>query len=169
MPRNCESAEADQQRQLILAMFVISIQCRRMFKQVRLLSIWKSVAGFFAALNWVLVFLAASIAGPALAASGVQAQIGHAVITPVVPPAPLASIVDPAQLPESNETVDEDGVDESDDEERASFFADYIQQNTAQLLQQLQQVKTFRFQLTAQQNESIPLFVLHHSWKAHLI
>lgn len=169
MRMNCESAQANRKQHIILTMFVISIQSRYMFKQARLLSTYKSVAGFFAALNWILVFLAASIAGPALAASGSQAQFGHAVITPVVPPAPLVGIVDPAQLPESNETVDEDGANESDDEERSSFFADYVQHNTAQILQQLQQVKTFRFQLTAQQDASIPLFILHHSWKAYLI
>lgn len=150
-------------------MFVISTQSGRMFKQHQLLSKYKAAVGFFAALNWVLVFLAASFAGPALAANHAHDQFSRSVITPITPISASAGIVDPAQLPEDNETVEEDGIDETDDDKHTSFFDVYFQQNPAYFLQQLQQVKCISFQLAVRQPERIALFVLHHSWKAHLI
>lgn len=149
-------------------MFVISIQSGYMFKQARFLSAYKSVAGFLAALNWVLVFLAASIAGPALAANGTQDHIGHAVIAPVVPPAPLTGIVDPAQLPEGYESFEQDDSDESNENEHGQAFDCFVQEQHS-LVQTAKGITPAVCYLAIQHSARIPLFILHHSWRSHLI
>lgn len=131
-------------------------------------SIFKSMSGFMVWMVWVLIFFAGTIKG----------NIPHnqlfkttkAAFTSANNKANLPSNnTDPLQLPEDAELLTSAFDDESDDHKKSIFAISVLHLIIFCQTSEIQLVQSFQYYQSRQQIIAIPLFILHHSWKSHLV
>ena len=140
-----------------------------MFKQADLLSKLKAAAGFVTALNWLVVFFITGCSVPVMASAPVTGCKAVTVIAPAAPPTLFNHAADLVQLSEDDQTAEDEGTDESTPEQSSSIFACLTKQYLFAALQTNVKARAACFQPDALQLSPVPLFILHHSWRSHLI
>ena len=140
-----------------------------MFRQDYLLSKLKAFAGFVTALNWLVVFFFTGCSVPLLAADHLPGYKAITVITPAAPPTLFNHTAELVQLSEDDQTAEDEGTDESTPQHSASLFACLTQQYLFAALQTGLKSRAASFQPDALQRSPVPLFILHHSWRSHLV
>lgn len=131
-------------------------------------SIFKSMSGLMAWMVWVIIFFAGTIKGYIPNTKFIKAT--NSVVASSNNKANLPSnYPDPLQLPEDSEGFISEFDGESDDHKKSIFAISFLQLLTLQQITEIESVQSFQYNQSIQQNIAIPLFVLHHSWKSHLV
>lgn len=130
--------------------------------------IFKSVCGLMAWMVWVLIFFTATFKGNFSHSAIIKAT--KSIVASTHNKAHLPSNnSDPLQLPEESEVFISEIDDESGDYKKNAYVISFVQLLTLQQITEIQLVQSFQYHQSRQQITAIPLFVLHHSWKGHLV
>lgn len=123
--------------------------------------------GLMAWLVWVLIFFAGTVKGNV--PHNQLFKLTKAAYTPAKNEANLPSNAsEPLQLPEDSECFTSEVDDELDDQKKSTFAVSVIQLFTLHQTAEIQSVQSFQYHQSRKQVITVPLFVLHHSWKSYL-
>ena len=128
----------------------------------------KSMPGFMAWMVWVLIFFAGTVKGNVPYESLIKATKVTVATASNKANLPFNDS-GPLQLPEDSEVLSTSMDDELDEGKKVALAIFSLQLFGFKQTIGTLSVQSFQYEQAIQQIIAIPLFVLHHSWKSHLV